>query len=304
LLRFFFGMFRNTTAHAPRIEWETKELDALDIMSLASLCHRWLDQAKKIEFMEQYYHLISEVLLNRLGQIRQFIKKHNPTIGLLTESVLREFLKEHLPKKVSVEQGFIQSLTGEISKQCDILIYDSQNYAPFYRINDVVIIPEAAVIAVIEVKTVMNKVIFKDTVVYFENIRKITLANTYLFIFNAPDIHQVGDLFLKYKHPGAYQLFDHDTFQYLPDEITGLSNSFHLKKSYITINRDAIGYDSWFFENHEGTEIGALQNFLTSINDAIEHYVNGPQNRNLAYMSRPKPAHSLKSYQAFELFDA
>ena len=48
LLRGFFGMFRNTTAHAPRIEWEIKEQDALDIMSLASLCLRRLDQAKKI----------------------------------------------------------------------------------------------------------------------------------------------------------------------------------------------------------------------------------------------------------------
>lgn len=47
LLKGFFGMFRNTTAHAPRIHWEIKEEDALDIMSLASLCHRRLDQAKK-----------------------------------------------------------------------------------------------------------------------------------------------------------------------------------------------------------------------------------------------------------------
>ncbi len=48
LLKGFFGMFRNTTAHAPRIHWEIKEEDALDIMSLASLCHRRLDQAQKI----------------------------------------------------------------------------------------------------------------------------------------------------------------------------------------------------------------------------------------------------------------
>jgi len=49
LLKGFFGMFRNTTAHAPRIQWEIKEQDALDIMSLASLCHRKLDQAQRIE---------------------------------------------------------------------------------------------------------------------------------------------------------------------------------------------------------------------------------------------------------------
>lgn len=48
LLKGFFGMFRNTIAHAPHIHWEILEQDALDIMSLASLCHRRLDKAKKI----------------------------------------------------------------------------------------------------------------------------------------------------------------------------------------------------------------------------------------------------------------
>jgi uncharacterized protein (TIGR02391 family) len=48
LLKGFFGMFRNTTAHAPRITWEIHENDALDMMSLASLCHRRLDSATKI----------------------------------------------------------------------------------------------------------------------------------------------------------------------------------------------------------------------------------------------------------------
>lgn len=45
LLKGFFGMFRNTTAHEPKIEWEINEQDALDIMSLASLLHRKLDNA-------------------------------------------------------------------------------------------------------------------------------------------------------------------------------------------------------------------------------------------------------------------
>jgi uncharacterized protein (TIGR02391 family) len=45
LLKGFFGMFRNTTAHAPKIKWEINEQDALDIMSLASLMHRRLDNA-------------------------------------------------------------------------------------------------------------------------------------------------------------------------------------------------------------------------------------------------------------------
>ncbi|HAQ18271.1 MAG TPA: TIGR02391 family protein [Prolixibacteraceae bacterium] len=48
LLRGFFGMFRNTTAHAPKIKWTINENDALDIMTLASLFHRRLDNSHKI----------------------------------------------------------------------------------------------------------------------------------------------------------------------------------------------------------------------------------------------------------------
>jgi len=45
LLKGLFGTFRNTTAHAPRIKWVVKEQDAFDMLTLASLLHRRLDEA-------------------------------------------------------------------------------------------------------------------------------------------------------------------------------------------------------------------------------------------------------------------
>lgn len=48
LLKGFFGMFRNTTAHAPKITWVIDENDALDMMSMASLMHRKLDKATRM----------------------------------------------------------------------------------------------------------------------------------------------------------------------------------------------------------------------------------------------------------------
>ena len=44
LIKGVFGMFRNTTAHAPKIIWEINESDALDIMSTISLIHRRLER--------------------------------------------------------------------------------------------------------------------------------------------------------------------------------------------------------------------------------------------------------------------
>lgn len=45
LVRGMFGMFRNVTAHEPKIKWSIDETDALDLLSLASLVHRRLDRA-------------------------------------------------------------------------------------------------------------------------------------------------------------------------------------------------------------------------------------------------------------------
>jgi len=42
LIKGVFGMFRNTTAHSPKIIWEINEIDALDILSTISLIHRRL----------------------------------------------------------------------------------------------------------------------------------------------------------------------------------------------------------------------------------------------------------------------
>jgi uncharacterized protein (TIGR02391 family) len=45
LVKGVFGMFRNPTAHSPRIHWAMNKADAEDLLSLASLIHRRLDAA-------------------------------------------------------------------------------------------------------------------------------------------------------------------------------------------------------------------------------------------------------------------
>lgn len=45
LVKGLFGVFRNPTAHAPRIAWSMAEEDALDLFSLASYIHRRIDRA-------------------------------------------------------------------------------------------------------------------------------------------------------------------------------------------------------------------------------------------------------------------
>ena len=255
--------------------------------------------------MEQYFSLISQELLNKLEQVRHFITKHNPTIGLLTEAILREFLVTHLPKSVAVEQGFLMADDGSVSKQCDILVYDCLNFAPYYRINDVVVIPARSVIAIIEVKTTLNKSLFPGIISYFENIQQFCPCETrtYLFIYNAPPTDRLGSLFNTYKHPGEYQSFDHDTFYYLPDEITGLDLAYHFKKSLIAFDRDCMGYDSYFYQDQLGKPVSAVQIFLTSLYEVVQEH-----NKNLLPKKAPhlqlSKTTKLQFIRAIELFNA
>ena len=47
LVKGVFGMFRNTTAHEARVNWQMSIADAEDLLSMASLVHRRLDVARK-----------------------------------------------------------------------------------------------------------------------------------------------------------------------------------------------------------------------------------------------------------------
>ena len=47
LLKGLYGTIRNPIAHEPKVEWEMEEQDALDILTIISLVHRKIDNAKR-----------------------------------------------------------------------------------------------------------------------------------------------------------------------------------------------------------------------------------------------------------------
>lgn len=254
---------------------------------------------------DNYYKFISEELLNKLNQIKCFVKKHNLTIGILTEEILRNFLTDYLPKSISVSQGFIIYSDGNLSKQCDIIIYDSMNYAVKYKINDIVIVPFDCVISIIEVKTTITKSIFHKTIAYFEALIIPENAKKILFIYNSCEVTKIKDYFMTYHKNINYKYYDHDTFQLLPDEIIGLNKSFVLKKEYVIIDRDCKGYNSYFFENKKGNDVCSLELFYESIYSQVISYNsqysqrNNIKNEYQTYFD----SRNLKKISAIELFE-
>ena len=119
------------------------------------------------------------------------------------------------------------------------------------------------------------------------------------------EISKLGEYFQSFKHKGEYQEFDHGTFLSLPDEITGINNSYHLKKDYVINDRDMMGYSSFFFADEEGTEISALQNFYISIYSLVEEYNDSNSKSDKKRVSRDTyyKKGDLKKYSAIALFD-
>lgn len=257
--------------------------------------------------MVDYFRLVSEELFIKLNQVKTFIKKHNPTIGILTEEILRTFLQNYIPKGVSVEQGFILNKKGELSKQCDIIIYDSELYAPFYRINDIVVVPAESVISIVEIKTTVNKQIFHQVIDYFKSFTEIIEPQTgkHLFIYNAPTVSNLNSYFHNYKHPGDYQSFDHDTFYELPDTITGISNSYYLRRDYVVFDRDMMGYLSYNYETEKNVDISSLELFYSNIYREVETYLKSKivSEHKITSREEYQESRNLKSLFAIELFD-
>ena len=55
---------------------------------------------------------------------------HSGSKGEVREEILKRFLKDYLPKKYSVSSGEIIDIEGNVSNQCDVVIYDASN-CPF-----------------------------------------------------------------------------------------------------------------------------------------------------------------------------
>lgn len=108
-------------------------------------------QAGKHESRRSYAAGFAHDLVEQSQQVGRLIG-HNPTKGAHRETLLRELLQRHLPRRFHVATGFIDGCANQI----DILIYDQMEYSALFRAGDLVVVAEDAVRALIEVKSDLN----------------------------------------------------------------------------------------------------------------------------------------------------
>lgn len=103
-------------------------------------------------FLDHYFSSI----YNKLEADALLFNRQLPHAGLLgaeNENAIADVIREFLPAKYGVEvNALIIDRFGKVSRQADIVIYDAENQASFFR----KVYPVEIVYAVIEVKTSMS----------------------------------------------------------------------------------------------------------------------------------------------------
>lgn len=98
-------------------------------------------------------------------KLRRRLLKHSGELGTAREQIVREFLGSYLPKRFDVSTGFAFDCNGRISKQLDIVIFDSQVCPHFETSGGKFLFSCEAIVAVGQVKSsVTSRPKFREAV--------------------------------------------------------------------------------------------------------------------------------------------
>ena len=117
----------------------------------------------------QLWQGIGQKMLSDFEDIQSHIP-HAGERGSQAEKILRRFLQRYLPGRLSVGTGHILAQKGEVSRQCDVVIYDGLYWPSLFVADGYQIFPVESVLAVIEVKSTLDGKSMKEAA---ENIRSV-----------------------------------------------------------------------------------------------------------------------------------
>lgn len=87
---------------------------------------------------------------------------HAGEFGTYREAICRDFLRFIIPANLGISQGFLMNTEGQVSTQCDIIVYDS-HFTPLIQSESRQrFFPVETVCAVGEVKSVISKMELKE----------------------------------------------------------------------------------------------------------------------------------------------
>src|SRR4051812_13006815 len=115
-----------------------------------------------MQFRSDFWEAIALGINAENRKIEIFIH-HNLSRGIAREALLRSIIVQHTPEPYQVRSGFVYTDDPKAvpTKQCDDLVYNPQQYRPYYQIDEFVVVHPDAVRSLAEVKSEINDREFK-----------------------------------------------------------------------------------------------------------------------------------------------
>lgn len=129
-----------------------------------------------VNFLSQYYKGIIQQLRSEVDSINSLFQ-HQGLKGEGNETILRNMISKFIPQKYGVDTGIIIDKNGQVSRQCDIIIYDKLKYSLLLSMSTVHIFPVDIVYATIEVKTTLDSNQAKKALENIESVKKLEYIN-------------------------------------------------------------------------------------------------------------------------------
>lgn len=108
--------------------------------------------------LESLFESWSTEFSSKISRVNDLIGgSHRPSIGNYREVLFRNFLKRFLPKDWIISTGFVIGDNGQVSRQQDVIVWKSIGTLPYLSEGEFAIVPQNAVMALIEVKSNLGR---------------------------------------------------------------------------------------------------------------------------------------------------
>ena len=121
---------------------------------------------------KEIFRGISQKMMQDFESISSQIH-HSGSKGEVREAILKKFLEDYLPKKYSLSSGEVIDREGNVSNQCDIVIYDASNCPLILNQGDFNVFPCEPVLATIEVKSILDLSEIRDCLKKTKSIKNL-----------------------------------------------------------------------------------------------------------------------------------
>ena len=233
---------------------------------------------------EEKYRRQATIFLRKINESRLFFEKHMPSIGYVGEHLLRKSLRSLMSKSYGICQGFV-TCTGEISGQCDIIIYRKEKNAVHKSYGELKIVNAESVVSVIEVKTSISQKTFHSTLRAFERLNALRVTNCFLFVYGKFTRKKMCNWLFSYKYPNTSTepyiimdsyVYDWPDMEWLPNSVLTIESNKYFKIGHISAdNGDWIGYTSLNIIDENDEQICCLQEFFSDICEGIPIDIRG-----------------------------